>query len=154
MPGQGFHYVFSRLVAARARREVTDEMKVGTLVVDALNSAAGSRRNSHFLGGAGCVIPHYTELKQSSKIQSWDSGYKKSFIVDPRIEMRLFEASSIHILEGDYKDGLRIHLLADRAYDQLVQTKLFDVSNQQNNIIRVRKDGREMDGISFRKINY
>lgn len=154
MPGQGFHYGFSRLVAERVGKEVTEEIKVGTLVLDALNSAAGSRRNSHFCGGAGCIIPRYTELRQSSKIQSWDSGYKKSFLVDPRIEMRLFEAVNIHIPEDDYKSGLRLHLLSDRSYDQLVQTQLFDVSNQQNNIIRVRKDGREMDGASFRKELY
>ena len=154
MPGQGYHYGFSRLVAERAGRKFSKEMAVGSLVVDALNAAAGSRRNSHFTGGAGCVLPYYTELRQCSSIQGWDSGFKKSYLVDPRIDMRLMEAASIHIPEGDCKDGIRLHLLADRAYDQLVQTKLFDVSHQRDNIITVRKTGQVLDGATFRKELY
>lgn len=150
MPGQGYHLGFARKVAEQAGRNFTKEMMVGTLVLDALNSASGSRRNSHFTGGAGCILPHFTELRQCSKIQAWDSGYKKSYLVDPRIEMRLMEAANIHIPEGDYKDGIRLHLLSDRAYDHLVHTKIFDVSRQQENIITVRATGEELDGSTFR----
>lgn len=154
MPGQGYHLGFGRLVADRAGKSFSKEMKVGELVQDALNQASGSRRMSHFTGGAGCVLPQYNELRQSSQIQGWDSCFKKSYIVDPRIDMRLMEASSIHIPEGEYKDGIRLHLLADRAYDQLVQTKIFDVSRQKDGIIVVRATGEELDGASFRNELY
>lgn len=150
MPGQGYHFGFGRLVADQAGKKFSKEMRVGDLVQDALNAAAGTRRNSHFTGGAGCVLPQFNELRQSSKIQGWDSGFKKSYLVDPRIDMRLMEAASIHIPEGDYKDGIRLHLLADRAYDQLVQTKIFDVSRQKDGIIVVRATGEELDGANFR----
>ena len=154
MPGQGYHFGFSKLVAEKTGRELTKEMKVGTLVVDALNSAAGARRASHFTGGAGCVLPYYTELRQCKTLQSWDSSLQKSYLVDPRIDMRIMEAANRHIPEGDFKDGLRLHLLSDRAYDKLVQTELFDVSKQKDNIISVRATGVEMDGASFRKELY
>ncbi len=154
MPGQGYHFGFCRLVADRAGKTFTKEMRVGTLVLDALNAAAGSRRSSHFTGGAGSVLPQYTELRQSAKISSWDSGHKKSYLVDPRIDMRLMEAASIHVPEGDYKDGIRLHLLSDRAYDQLVQTKIFDVSRQKEGVIVVRATDEEMDGATFRSELY
>lgn len=154
MPGQGYHFGFGRLVADRAGKKVSKEMIVGNLVMDAMNAAAGTRRNSHFTGGAGCVLPHYNELRQSSRIQGWDSSFKKSYMVDPRIDMRLMEAASIHIPEGAYKDGIRIHLLADRWYDQLVQTQIFDVSQQKNGIIRVRATGEDLDGDTFRRELY
>ena len=154
MPGQAYHFSFSKLVAEKTGRTFTDEMKVGTLVLDALNSAAGARRASHFTGGAGCVLPYYTELRQCTKLQSWDSGFIKSYLVDPRIDMRLMEAANRHIPEGDFKNGLRLHLLSDRAYDKLVQTEIFDVSRQKENIISVRATGVEMDGVSFRKELY
>ena len=64
------------------------------------------------------------------------------------------EAASIHIPEGAYKDGIRIHLLADRWYDQLVQTQIFDVSQQKNGIIRVRATGEDLDGDTFRRELY
>ena len=150
MPGQGYHFGFCRLVADRAEKTFTKEMRVGTLVLDALNAAAGCRRASHFTGGAGCVLPQYTELRQSAKISSWDSGYKASHLVDPRIDMRLMEAASIHIPESDYKDGIRLHLLSDRAYDQLVQTKIFDVSRQKDDIVIIRATGEQLDGTTFR----
>lgn len=154
MPGQGYHFGFSRLVSERAGKQFSNEMKVGTLVLDALNAATGSRRASHFAGGAGCILPYYTELRQCSQIQSWDNGYQKSYLVDPRINMKLMEVANIHIPEGDYKNGIRMHLLSDRSYDQLVQTKIFDVSNQRDNIIKVRATGAEMDGTTFRKELY
>jgi hypothetical protein len=154
MPGQGYHFGFARLMCEKTGRDFTNEMKVGTLLLDAMNSAAGSRRNSHFTGGAGCVLPRYTELRQCGNIQAWDSNLQKSYLVDPRIDMRLFEAANIHIMEGDYKDGIRFHLLSDRSYDQLVQTRLFDVSRQKENIIVVRSTGEELDGPSFRKELY
>ena len=61
---------------------------------------------------------------------------------------------NIHLAEDEYKDGIRIHLLADREYDRLVQNTLFDVSNQKNNQIRVRNTGRIIDGQQFRKELY
>ena len=150
MPGQGYHYALGRLVADRAGKKFSKEMKVGVLVQDALNNAAGSRRNSHFTGGAGCVLPQYNELRQSLRIQGWDSNFKKSYVVDPRIDMRLMEATTLHIPESDYKDGMRIHMLADRWYDQLVQTKIFDVSEQKYGKIYVRATNEELDEATFR----
>ena len=154
MPGQGYHYGIVKRICAMTGERFNDEMIIGTLVVDALNAAAGSRRASHFTGGAGCIIPYYTELRQSTKIQSWDSGWRKSYLVDPKIEMKLFEASNRHLPEGAYKDGIRFHLISDRAYDQLVQTKIFDVSRQKDGIIKVRATGKEMSGAEFRSELY
>lgn len=154
MPGQGYHLGFSRLVAEKQGRKFTKEMIVGTLIVDALNSAAGNRRASHFTGGAGCVLPCYTELRQCGKIQSWDSGLQKSYLVDPEIDMNVMEAVSKHIPEGDYKDGIRLHLISDRSYDRLVQNTIFDISRQSENCIKVRTTGQEMDGGTFRKELY
>lgn len=154
MPGQGYHYGGARLVAQKVGKEFTNDMAVGNWVLDALNTAAGSRRCTHFTGGAGCVLPQKNELRQSLKIQSWDSQYKKSYLVDPRIEMRLMEAANIHIPEGDYKDGIRLHLLFDRSYDQLVQTKIFDFSKQKDDIVIVRATGKEISGGDFRKALY
>ena len=154
MPGQSYHYGFSRLLAEKTGREFTNKLAIGTLVIDSLNSAAGSRRASHFCGGAGCVLPRLSELRQGIKIQSFDSRFKESYLVDPMINMRLFEAVNIHLAEDEYKDGIRIHLLADREYDRLVQNTLFDVSNQKNNQIRVRSTGRIIDGQQFRKELY
>jgi hypothetical protein len=154
MAGQGFHYGLAKLFASQTNKEFSDAMRVGVLMMDAMNAAAGSRRCSHFTGGAGCILPQYTELRQVGKLQSWDSGFKKSYLVDPRIDMRLFEAANIHIPEGDYKDGIRMHLLGDRVYDHLVQTVLFDVSRQSEGIIIDRATGREMDGATFRKEIY
>lgn len=150
MPGQGYHYGFSRLLAERTGRKCTKELAVGTLVIDSLNSVAGSRRASHFCGGAGCVLPRFTELRQITTVQSFDSHLQESYLVDPKINMRLMETVNIHIPESDYKDGIRAHLIADREYDKLVQTNLFDVSNQQKNEIKVRKTGRVIDGQQFR----
>ena len=154
MPGQGYHLGFGRLVADRAGKKYSKEMNVGNLMMDAMNAAAGTRRNSHFTGGAGTVLPQYNELRQSSRLQAWDSSFKKSYLVDPRIDMRLMEAANIHIPESGYKDGIRIHLLADRWYDQLVQTRIFDVSNQKDGIVRVRATGEELDGDAFRTALY
>ena len=154
MPGQGYHYGQAKLIADREGRKFTKEMRIGVLLVDALNSASGSRRNSHFTGGAGCLFPKYSELRQTSNIQSWDSGYRKSFLVDPKINMRLFEATNIHITEGDYKDGIRIHLLGDSVYDHLIQQKIFDVSRQNEDVIVERLTGEKMDGATFRKEIY
>ena len=154
MPGQGYHDGMLTLIVQRAGKKVTREEKVGNLFPDAANAAAGSRRKSHFCGGAGAVYPRLTELRQCSTIQSWDSEMQKSFLVDPKIDMRLFEAANKHIPESDYKDGLRIHFIVDREYDKLVQGTIFDVSKQKDNIIKVRATGKEMDGTTFRKELY
>ena len=154
MPGQGYHLGVSKKICEMTGERLSEELIIGTLIVDALNAAAGSRRASHFTGGAGCIIPYYTELRQCSKIQSWDSGYRKSYLVDPKIEMKLFEASNRHLPEGAYKDGIRFHLISDRSYDQLVQTRIFDVSSQKDGIIKVRATGRELSGAEFRSELY
>lgn len=154
MPGQGYHYGLMRLAAKKAGKEVSREMTVGTLVMDALNTPAGSRRRSHFTGGAGCILPQYLELRNVSTIQSWDSAYRKSYLVDPEIDIALMEAVTKHIPESDYKDGIRIHLLGDRSYDKLVQHVIFDVSAQADNVISTRKNHRKMDGSTFRNEIY
>lgn len=155
MAGQGFHYGFAVLICRQGKINFSKELLAGTLILDALNSKAGTRRNTHFTGGAGCVLPRYGELRQvGATIQSWDSEFKKSYLVDPKIEMRLFEAASVHIGEGAYKIGLRIHLLADRFYDRFVQNKLFDVSHQAENNIIALSTGEEMDGATFRQELY
>lgn len=154
MAGQGYHFGIAALAATSLNREFTQEMKIGVLLIDALNRASGCRRRSHFTGGAGCLIPRYHDLRQITNIQSWDSKHKRSYIVDPRVDMRLFEAANIHITEGDYKDGIRMHLLGDRYYDILVQRVLFDVSKQKEGIIVSRNTHEIMDGAMFRKEIY
>ena len=103
MARQGYHYGLAKLISARLNRTFSVEMRMGVLVVDAFNAAAGNRRNSHFTGGAGAVFPQYNELRHVSRLQSWDSEYKKSYLVDPKIDMRLFEAVNIHLAEGDLR---------------------------------------------------
>lgn len=154
MAGQGYHFGLAALAAAGLDRRFTSEMKLGVLLVDSLNRVSGCRRRSHFTGGAGCVIPHYHDLRQINVVQSWDSSYKRSYLVDPKIDMRLFEAANIHIAESDYKDGIRMHLLGDRYYDYLVQQVLFDVSKQKEGVILSRTTGETMDGATFRKEIY
>lgn len=154
MAGQGYHFGLAALAAASLDRRFTSEMKVGVLLIDALNRVSGCRRRSHFTGGAGCIIPHYHELRQITTIQSWDSSFKRSYVVDPKIDMRLFEAANIHITESDYKDGIRMHLLGDRYYDYLVQQKLFDMSRQKEGVILSKITGETMDGATFRKEIY
>lgn len=154
MAGQGYHFGLAALAAKYLDREFTQEMKVGVLLIDALNRASGCRRRSHFTGGAGCIIPHYHDLRQIADIQSWDSCYKRSYIVDPKINMRLFEAANIHITESDYKDGIRMHLLGDKYYDFFVQQVLFDVSKQKEGIILSKFTGEVIDGAAFRKEIY
>ena len=150
MPGQGYHDGMLIKVCERIGRNVTDELKVGDYFPD----APGIRRYTHYCGGAGAVYPRYTELRQCENLQTWDSGLQKSHLVDPKIDMRLFEAVNKHIPEGDYKDGIRIHLIVDREYDKLVQTQLFVFSQQKDNIVVVRATGEKMDGPTFRKALY
>lgn len=154
MAGQGYHLGLASMMANKEGKELSAEMRIGVLVIDALSSVAGGRRYSHFTGGAGCIIPDYMQLRQISKLQSWDSGYKKSYLVDPETNLELFEVANIHIPEGEYKQGMRMHLLGDIYYDELIQKKLFDVSRQQEGIIIYKKTGEEMDGATFRKELY
>ena len=154
MPGQGYHLALTKLIAERAGRKFTDEMKIGTLVLDALNSTAGCRRFSHFCGGAGCVLPKLEELGSVTHLQIWDTGKEKSFLVDPEIDIMLAKYASAHIPESDYKDGLIVHLLVDKYYDELIQKKLFDFSGQENGIVSYRKTGHVMDPKLFRKELY
>ena len=150
MPGQGYHLGIMKLVADKTGRKVSSQLVTGTLIVDALNAPFGGRRRTHFAGGGACVLPTYTELRNYVP-QSMDSGFKPSFLVDPITDMRAFEATSIHVNEGDYKDGIRIHLLTDRGYDQLVHNKLFDFKNQKDDIVVVRATNEQIDGKIFRQ---
>lgn len=154
MPGQGYHLGLAKMVADQQGRGFSKQMIVGVLLVDALNLKTGGRRCSHFTGGAGSVVPRYNQLRQVFTAQSWDSGFKKSYLVDPKIDVRLFEAASIHISEGDYKDGIRIHLLADKYYDRLIQQVLFNITRQKDGIVVHNATGRKMDEAQFRKEIY
>ena len=58
------------------------------------------------------------------------------------------------ICRGDFKDGVILHLLADKAYDELIQKKLFDLSKQEDGIIIVKSTGVEMDATHFRRELY
>lgn len=150
MPGQGYHLAVYRLAMKKLGREVTEEGIVGTLLLDALNSISGSRRCSHFTGGAGCLIPSYAELSSMTKIQAWDSKYIMSYLVDPEINMALMEQANIHLPEDEYKGGIRIHLIADKEYDQYVQNQIFDFTNQSEDLVKVNRTGDVIDGNTFR----
>ena len=154
MPGQGYHGAIAKKLCTIKKKRLTNKMKAGNWGEDAHNSEAGGRRRSHFCGGAGIVLPQYNELRQRGQLQTWDSGLKKSYLVDPEIDMELFEAASRHLKEDDYKDGIRIHLLTDKVYDNFIQKELFDVSKQQDDIILFKKTGLELDGVTFRRILY
>ena len=152
MPGQGFHLGFSKLAAEKAKKEFTDEMKVGTLIVDALSHLAGARRFSHFTGGAGCVLPQFNELQNLSSIQTWDSGMEKSFIVDPKIDIMLMKTASKHLTSTDYRNGILLHLLADNVSDNMFKNEIFDFSNQENGFVSIRNTCIELDKLIFRKL--
>ena len=152
MPGQGFHLGFSKLAAEKAKKEFTDEMKVGTLIVDALSEISGSRRFSHFTGGAGCVLPQFDDLKNLSSIQTWDSGMEKSFIIDPAIDIMLMKTTSKHLNSTDYRNGILLHLIADNVSDNMFKNEIFDFSNQENNIVSIRNTSIELDNVVFRRL--
>ena len=154
MPGQGYHLGMTKLIADKIGMEMTEELAVGTLVMDSLNKLAGSRRKSHFCGGAGCRLPEYSELKTTEKIISWDNSYQKSFLVDPEIDMALMEEKNRHIQGEAYMNGIRLHLLADRAYDNLIQNELFDFSEQRANVVKLNRTGEAFSGEDFRKELY
>ena len=170
MAGQGFHYALLKMIEKEAGFETSNEMLVGTLCMDSLNAIAGNRRRTHFTGGAGCVLPKLEELRftvgagcvlpkleelrEFSTMQSWDSGYMKTYITDPFIDLQLFESASQHLPEDAYKNGIRIHLIADATYDDFIATKVFDLSKQAQGIIVERENGTVMDGATFRKHIY
>ena len=151
MLGQGYRLALAKLIAEKAGREFSDEMKIGTLILDSLTISSGGRRFSHFCGGAGCVLPKLEELESIFPLQTWDSGIKKSFLVDPEIDIMLAKYATAHIPESDYKDGLIIHLLIDKYYDELIQKKLFNFSGQDHGIVYDRKNGYVMDNKLFKK---
>lgn len=153
MAGQGYHLGMAKLIANRLNKNFSVEMRIGTLTIDSLNVPAGNRRCSHFTGGAGCIIPRYQELRGVSKLQSWDNGFEKSYLVDPDTDLELFEITNRHIPEGDYKIGLRMHLICDKAWDLLIR-QLFDFSKQASNIVICRDTGENIDGAIFRKELY
>lgn len=153
MAGQGFHIGLAKMITDRAGLLLSNEMLTGVLVMDALNSVAGSRRNTHFTGGAGCVLPEMESLKKLKNLQAWDSGKEKTYITDPEIDSYYFEIASQHLKEGAYKDGMRIHLISDTIYDEYI-AKIFDLSKQAEGTVTVRESGETMDGAEFRKNIY
>lgn len=154
MAGQGFHLGTAELTAQELGWEFSTEMIIGVLALDACNAPAGGRRCSHFTGGAGCILPRFGELRQVTTLQHWDTNEEASFLVDPAIRMEVFEATNRHIPEGPFKNGIRLHLLADLCYDRFVQEGIFDFTEQSDNRVIVRATEEILDGATFRREIY
>lgn len=152
MAGQGFHLGIGKTIADQLDEKLFYDKRfiAGVLTPDSLNMVTGSRRRSHFCGGAGSIYPIYPS-KASIKegIKSFDLETVKSYIVDPEINLDLFAALNKHISNDDpYKIGIFAHLLSDYYYDQYIQNQ-FDFSLQDKGI--VIKDGQQLDDKQFRQ---
>ena len=148
MPGFGFHYGLGRMVASQMLRQFTLDVEKGIAASDYAQHFVPARCRK-FSGGAGCIYPRTSgDLVFPGMWQHWDSQNEKSDIVDPIVDMELFEAASRHIPESDYKMGIRIRLLLERELDKFIR-KIIDFSNEWDSAVLIKESGRVMPLYEF-----
>lgn len=146
MPGLGFYLGFVSRFTNRTGKSFLPELQVGAVTPYILKNFVNPRCPL-FCGGAGMVYPKYRELHNIDvmPLQTWDSHEKQSYVFDPLPDLKLFEEASRHIIETEYKDGLRLYLIAEHYFNLYLRTTVFDMRYEKESTVVCKKSGELME---------
>ncbi len=157
MASQGYHLAVNKMIANHIDENLFNDERfiTGTLLPDSLKGILPSRRSSHFCGGGYLAYPTFEELKNLNleRLEYGDKETEKSYITDPEVDLDSFMEHNTHLCNYDpYKLGILFHLYGDYMYESKIVNNTFDLSSQDQGIIRL--NGQNMDNDTFRKYLY
>ena len=143
MLGLGYYFGFGAIFTNRTGRSFLPELQAGVIFPEVLSCYVRSTRCTHFAGGAGIIIPDFKDMKDYDfrQLKEWDDKTVRSYILDPASDLKFFEKKSEGLEESDFKDGIRLNLIATKFFIEFFKNKVIELRGTRIVTVINRKNG-------------